>query len=223
MAGALVSGLSGPGSSPCRGRHGVFLCKTANSHSASLYPDVYMGTGEIQLAVTLRQTSILTMWEQKCSRFRLAPCYGHQDKLRPDRPVGQYADFLVFFTCYFAFLVTGPSSIYRIIVIALSCIVFVLLVAVGVLTWRLTRALMNKREKPQERSTSYGVDQLETPRDQHMSQGDEYLEPLEVMPPATSHYQSLHTNNTSAKYGNAVSNNETDNSQEDELYLTIIP
>ena len=53
--------------------------------------------------------------------------------------------------------------------------------------------------------------------------GDEYLEPLEVMPPATSHYQSLHTNNTSARYGNPVSNNETDNGQEDELYLTIIP
>lgn len=54
MASALVSGLSGPGSSPCRGRHGVFLCKTANSHSASLYAGVYMGTGEIQLGVTLR-------------------------------------------------------------------------------------------------------------------------------------------------------------------------
>lgn len=100
---------------------------------------------------------------------------------------------------------------------------FVLLVAVGVLAWRLKRALMNKREKTQERSTSYGVDQHETPRDQHMSQGDEYLEPLEVMPPATSHYQSLHRNNTSARYGNPVSNNETDNGQEDELYLTVIP
>jgi len=51
--------------------------------------------------------------------------------------------------------------------------------------------------------------------------GDEYLEPLEVMPPATSHYQSLHTNNTSARYVNAVFN--TDNGQEDELYLTITP
>ena len=69
-----------------------------------------------------------------------------------------------------AFLVTGPSRIYRIIVIALSCIVFVLLVAVGVLAWRLKRALMNKREKTQERSSSHGVDQHETPRDQHMSQ-----------------------------------------------------
>jgi len=108
-------------------------------------------------------------------------------------------------------------------VIALSCLVLVLLIAVGLLTWRLTRALTNKREKSQEGGTSNEVEQHETPRDQHVSQGDGYLEPLEVMPPAISHYQSIHTNGTSAKYENMVSKSETDNGEEDELYLTIIP
>ena len=125
---------------------------------------------------------------------------------------------------YFAFLnVTGLSSVYFIIVIALSCLVLVLLIAVGVLSWRLTRALMNKREKTQEGGTSYEVDHPETSRDQHVSQGDGYLEPLEVMPPTISHYQSIHTNGASAKYENVLPKSGTDDGEEDELYLTIIP
>ena len=46
MVSALVSGSSGPGSSTGRGHCVVFLCKTPNSHSASLRPGVYMVTGE---------------------------------------------------------------------------------------------------------------------------------------------------------------------------------
>ena len=124
---------------------------------------------------------------------------------------------------YFSFLVTGLSNIYRIIVIALSCIVFVLLIAVGLLTWRLTRAVTKKREKTPEVGTSYKGMQHETPLDQHASLGDGYLEPLEVMSSATSHYQSIHRNRTSAKCGNVVSNSGTDNGEEDELYVSIIP
>jgi len=40
MVRALVSGLSGLGSSPGRGHCVVFLGKTLNSHSASLHPGV---------------------------------------------------------------------------------------------------------------------------------------------------------------------------------------
>ena len=46
MVSALVSGLSGPGSSPGRGHCVVFLGKTLYSHSTSLRPGVQMGTGE---------------------------------------------------------------------------------------------------------------------------------------------------------------------------------
>ena len=46
MVSALVSGSSGPGSSPGRGHCVVFLGKTLNCHSASLHPGVQMGTGE---------------------------------------------------------------------------------------------------------------------------------------------------------------------------------
>ena len=46
MVSALVSGSSGPGSSPGRGHCVVFLGKTLNSKGASLLSDVYMSTGE---------------------------------------------------------------------------------------------------------------------------------------------------------------------------------
>ena len=46
MVSTLVSGSSGPGSSPGRGYRAVFLGKTLYSHSASLDPGVQMGTGE---------------------------------------------------------------------------------------------------------------------------------------------------------------------------------
>ena len=40
MVGALISGSSGPGSSPGRGHCVVFMGKTLYSHSASLHPGV---------------------------------------------------------------------------------------------------------------------------------------------------------------------------------------
>jgi len=43
---ALVSGSSGPRSSPGRGHCVVFLGKTMYSQSASLHPGVQMGTSE---------------------------------------------------------------------------------------------------------------------------------------------------------------------------------
>ena len=47
MVSALVSGSSGPASSPGRGHCVVFLGQTLNSHSAILHPGVLMRTGEL--------------------------------------------------------------------------------------------------------------------------------------------------------------------------------
>ena len=44
MVSALDSKSSGPGSSPGQGHCVVFLGRTLNSHSASLYPGGQMGT-----------------------------------------------------------------------------------------------------------------------------------------------------------------------------------
>ena len=43
----MVSALVGPVSRPGRGHCVVFLGKTVYSHSASLCPSVYMGTGDL--------------------------------------------------------------------------------------------------------------------------------------------------------------------------------
>jgi len=46
MVSALITGSSGPGSSPGRGHCAVSLGKTLHPHSASLHPGAQMGTGE---------------------------------------------------------------------------------------------------------------------------------------------------------------------------------
>ena len=68
MVSALVSGSSGPGSSPGRGHCVVFLGKTLYSHSA--HP--IQGGVEILLVTS---------------------CYRNRDKLRPDGPLGSHADY----------------------------------------------------------------------------------------------------------------------------------
>ena len=63
MVTALDFGSSGPGSSPGRGHCVVFLGKTRNSHSASLYPGVLMGIGEFYAeGNSARWTSISFMY-----------------------------------------------------------------------------------------------------------------------------------------------------------------
>ena len=53
MVRVLVSGLSGPGSSPGYGHCVVFLSKTLYSHSASLHPGVEWVLANLMLGVTL--------------------------------------------------------------------------------------------------------------------------------------------------------------------------
>ena len=87
---ALVSGSSGLGSSPDRGHCVVFLGKTLYSHSASLHPGVYMGTGELLGKPNkLRGVTCdgLASRPGGVEILIAASCYGNWDKLRPDRPV----------------------------------------------------------------------------------------------------------------------------------------
>jgi len=61
MVSVLASSSSGPRSSPGWRHCVVFLGKTLNSHSASLHPDVKMGTDKFNAegwGVTLQWTSI---------------------------------------------------------------------------------------------------------------------------------------------------------------------
>ena len=72
MVSALVSGSSGPGSSPGRGHCDVFLGKTLYSHSA--WTGLASDPGGVEIPP-------------------VALCYRNRDKLRPDGPPSSYADF----------------------------------------------------------------------------------------------------------------------------------
>ena len=91
MVSALDSGASGPGSSPGLGHCVVFLGKTLYSHGASLHPGVKMGTGKFNVGGNPAMD-----WhpiQGGVETFLVASCHGNRDKLRPDGPLGSYADF----------------------------------------------------------------------------------------------------------------------------------
>jgi len=72
MVSPLVSGSSGPGSSPGRVQCVVFLGKTLYSHSAFLHPGEKWVLANLMLGVTLRWTSIPSRGSRNTpSRFML--------------------------------------------------------------------------------------------------------------------------------------------------------
>ena len=93
MASVLISEWSRSGSSPGWGHCVVFLGKTLYSHIVSLHPGVEMGTSEFNAGVTLQWTSIPSRGGVEI--LLVASCYGKWDKLRPDEPLGSYANITI--------------------------------------------------------------------------------------------------------------------------------
>ena len=80
MISVLVSRLSSPGSSPSCGHCVVFLGKTLNSRSASLYPGTEMGTSELNAG-----GNPVMDWhpiQGGVEILLVASCYGNWDKLQ---------------------------------------------------------------------------------------------------------------------------------------------
>ena len=94
MVSALDSGSNGPSSSPGRG---TTLCSWAR-HFTPIVPlstQVYKWVpANLRLGVTLRWTSTL---QGGVEILLVASCYRNRDKLRPDGPLGSYADFTFFY------------------------------------------------------------------------------------------------------------------------------
>ena len=97
-----------------------------------------------------------------------------------------------------------------------------LLIAVGLLTWRLRRAVNNQRETTPQRDIS--VEQQDSTGDQHVQEELSYMElkpgAPEELPRATQNYQSLQSADASSAYCN-VGFNRGNNNQEDEVYYEI--
>ena len=117
--------------------------------------------------------------------------------------------FNIFTPCY-SFL-TGVNSIFSASVISLSCIVFVLLVVIGVLIWRLRRAVPNNRATSVEEVIKDDMTgKPDLPRDQHVSVPGSSMElrprPSEGQSFAPPEIKSSHGTNKDLGYYNVEFN-----------------
>ena len=117
--------------------------------------------------------------------------------------------YFIFFLSLFRIDV---HNIFRVGVIALACIVLLLLAVIGVLIWRLRRALPNNR--------TTAVDKVITdyaPRDQHQS----YIELRPRTPEEQLQYQALQDENVTPGYDDVVTEKESCKSQYEDVYTEI--
>ena len=91
MVCALDSGSSSPGSVSVQGHCVVFLAKTLNFHSASLYSGVQMGTG----TGNGWGNPVLHHIQGGVEILPVASCYRNWNEIQPAEPLGtyMYADF----------------------------------------------------------------------------------------------------------------------------------
>ena len=129
---------------------------------------------------------------------------------------------LLFISSY-CYSLTGGNSVLYATVITLSCIVFVLLVVIGVFIWRLRRALPESRATTADKSITDNVRQSVSPRDQQMPEPDSYMElsprPFEGQPPGPSVYKSLQGKDKNDEYYNVGFKDGKD--EQEEIYHEI--
>ena len=112
---------------------------------------------------------------------------------------------LFMFSLVFVIFLTGAKLTYN-ATVTLSCIVFVLLVIIVVLIWRLRRASPIKRATAADKVITDNVGQPDSPRDQHVSELGSYMElhprPSEGQSRAHPEYNSLQGKNKNTEYYN---------------------
>ena len=105
----------------------------------------------------------------------------------------------------FCFIFPDRQNIVRVAVIPLSCIVFVLLVVIGVLIWRIRRAEPNNRTTTANKPTD-DIGQPKSPRAQHVSEPGVYMEldasPSEGQSREAAEYQTLQGRHQTSGYYN---------------------
>ena len=105
----------------------------------------------------------------------------------------------------FSFFV-DQQQILRIIIIALSCVIFVSFLVIGMLIWRLRRTVPDNRTTATDKSINEGVGLPDSPRDQHVSEPGVYMELHPRCSQGQSReppeYQSLQDKNVTSGYYN---------------------
>lgn len=109
-------------------------------------------------------------------------------------------------------------------VITLSCIVFILLAVIGVLIWRLRRALLENRATTANQSITDNVGRSVSPRNQQVPEPDCYMEllprPLEGQAPGPpAGYQSVQHKDKNNDYYNVGFNDRK--YKQEEIYHEV--
>ena len=123
----------------------------------------------------------------------------------------------------FWFFFPDAHNILRVAVIAFSCIVFVLLVVIGVLIWRIRRAEPNNSTKTTNKVITKDIGQPESPRAQHVSEPGVYMElglrPTEGQSPAE--YQTLQGRHVTSGYNNVGFKGRRKKKEDEEVYEEV--
>lgn len=99
---------------------------------------------------------------------------------------------------------TDSQNIFQASTIALSTLVLVLLVVIGVLVWRLARAVINNKVSTADKDITDNVSQARSSRAQYVSEPGVYMElhpsPSEGQSRAPAEYQTLQNRHMTSGY-----------------------
>ena len=121
----------------------------------------------------------------------------------------------------FWFIFPGAHNILRVAVIAFSCIVFILLVVIGVLIWRIRRAEPNNRTTTVNKVVTDDIGQPKSPRAQHVSEPGVYMELSHTRPTdgqSRAEYQTLQARHVTSGYYNVGFKEGSKKKEDEEVY-----
>ena len=131
--------------------------------------------------------------------------------------------FLFISSCCYS--LTDGNIVFYATVVTLSCMLFVSLVVIGVLMWRLRRALPDNRATTVDKAITDNVGQSVSSCDQHLSEPGSYMElhsmPSEEQSCEPPEYTALRDTNENPEYYNMGFNEGNKRDEQEEIYHEI--
>ena len=125
------------------------------------------------------------------------------------------------------FLCLWPDlqNIFKASTIALSTLVFVLLVVIGVLVWRLRRNVQNNKTSTADKNITDNFGQARSSRSHHVSEPGDYMEldprPSEGQSRAPAEYQTLQGRHMTSGYYNVEFKGGNREKEDEESYYNV--
>ena len=131
----------------------------------------------------------------------------------------------LFIYIFFSTFWTDVQSIFRVSDIIWSWVLFLMLLLIGVLIWRLRRAQASNRPATAKKATIRDTVQSVFPLEQHASEPGSYMElrprPSEGQTRVLPEYQSLQGSHVNAGYYNVVPEEGNKRGSNEEIYEEI--